>query len=98
MSYTALKSKPIDRRRLNMYDRSQYNPSGRIGALMKAKAYRANYAYDLKRKPFATEQTPGTGGFTRGLDMQSQRLFDKGSAKERAESFRPENLVKENQL
>ena len=78
-----------------MYDRSQYNPTNRVGALMKAKAYRANYAYNLKKKPFATEQTPGTGGFTQGLDMQSQRLWDKGSAKARAESFRPENLVKE---
>ena len=78
-----------------MYDRSQYNPSNRIGALMKARQYRANYAYDLKRKPFATEQTPGSGGFTRGLDMQSERLFNKGAAKARAESFRPENLVKE---
>ena len=93
MQFTSLKTKPIDRRRLNMYDRSQYNPMNRLGALQKARAFRANYAYDKKRKPFATEQSPGTGGFTRGLDMQSERLFNVGAAKERAESFRPEKLV-----
>ena len=76
-----------------MYDRATYNPNNRLSALSKARAYRANYAYNLKRQPFATEQRPGTGGFTAGLDMQSQRLFDEGSKKARAESFRPEKLV-----
>lgn len=76
-----------------MYDRSQYNPTDRLNALAKAKSFKASYAYDKKRKPFATEQTPGSGGFQAGSDVQAQRNFDEGSKQERAEALRPEKGI-----
>jgi len=76
-----------------MYDRSQYKPGDRLSALMKAKSYRAAEAYNQKRKPFATEQKPGSGGFQAGRDAQAQRNFDQGSKQERAEALRPEQSI-----
>ena len=93
MKATGFRNKPIDRRRLNMYDRSQYNPSDRLGALMKAKQFRANELFNQKRKPFTTEQKPGSGGFQAGRDAQAQRNFDQGAKQERAEALRPEESI-----
>ena len=76
-----------------MYDRSQYNPSDRLSALMKAKQYRASELFNQKRKPFATEQKPGSGGFQAGRDVQAQRNFDQGAKQERAEALRPEESI-----
>lgn len=76
-----------------MKDRSQYNPSQRMTALARTKSYKGNYAYDQNRKPFATEQSPGTGGFTGGIWQQQLRTQNKSIEKERAESFRPENSI-----
>ena len=93
MTVAAFRNSPIDRRRLNMYDRSQYKPQERLEALARAKRFKGNLAYRENRKPFATEQSPGTGGFTLGRDAQAQRNFDAGSEKMRAESFRPEKAI-----
>ena len=93
MKSTGFRNKPIDRRRLNMYDRSQYKPGDRLSALMKAKSFRASEVYNQKRKPFATEQKPGSGGFQAGADAQAQRNFDEGSKQERAEALRPEQSI-----
>ena len=76
-----------------MYDRSQYQPGNRLSALRKAKRFRAREVYNEKRKPFATEQKPGSGGFQAGRDVQAQRNFDQGSADRRAESLRPEQGI-----
>ena len=76
-----------------MQDRAAYKPSQRLNAIAKAKAFKSNWAAGQKRKPFATEQKPGTGGFTQGISLQQQRLREKGQKKRRAESFRPENAV-----
>lgn len=76
-----------------MYDRSQYNPTDRIDALNRAKNYKANYAYEKQRKPFATEQKPGSGGFQAGRDAQAQRNFDVGTERQRAEQLRPEEGI-----
>ena len=76
-----------------MQDRAAYKPSQRLNAIAKAKAFKSNWAANQKRKPFATEQKPGTGGFTQGISVQQQRLREKGQKKRRAESFRPENAV-----
>lgn len=88
-----LRIKPIDRRRLKMEDRADYDPSDRLRALNYAKRYKENWAYGKQRRPFTSERTAGTGGFTGGLFTQQDRNRLKGFEKERAESFRPEKLV-----
>ena len=93
MSAPSLRTQPIDRRRLSMSDRSSYKPQKRLGAIAKAKAFKSSWAADKKRKPFATEQKPGTGGFTQGIAKQQQRMRIKGQEERRAKSFRPENAV-----
>jgi len=89
----SLRTKPIDRRRLSRQDRATYQPQNRLGAIARAKAFKRYLSSDLQRKPFATEQRPGTGGFTQGIAMQQARLRKAGAEERRAESFRPENIV-----
>ncbi len=93
MAAPALRTQPIDRRRLSMEERSSYKPQQRLGAIAKAKAFKRQYATQQNRKPFATEQKPGTGGFTQGIAKQQQRMRMKGQEERRAKSFRPENSV-----
>lgn len=93
MSAPSLRTQPIDRRRLSMEERSSYRPQKRLGAIAKAKAFKKQYATQQNRKPFATEQKPGTGGFTQGIARQQQRLREKGAEERRAQSFRPENAI-----
>ena len=93
MSAPAFRNKPVDRRRLSASDRQSYKPNRRLSALAKAKSFKRNWASGQKRKPFATEQKPGTGGFTQGIARQQERLRIKGQEERRAQSFRPENAV-----
>ena len=93
MAAPALRTQPIDRRNLSAQDRQTYKPNKRLGAIAKAKQFKRNWSSEQQRKPFATEQKPGTGGFTQGIAIQQQRLRDKGAEQRRAESFRPENAV-----
>jgi len=88
-----LRTQPIDRRRLSMEQRSSYKPQQRLSAIAKAKAFKTSYSKDQNRKPFATEQKPGTGGFTQGIARQQERMRAKGAEERRAKSFRPENQV-----
>ena len=64
-----------------------------MGALARAKRFKQNWATNLQRKPFATEQKPGTGGFTQGIARQQERMRIKGQEERRAKSFRPENKI-----
>ena len=89
----SLRTRPIDRRRLSAEDRATYKPNQRQGAISRARAYKARWSAQQQRKPFATEQKPGTGGFTQGIARQQQRLREKGMEERRAQSFRPENSV-----
>jgi len=89
-----LRTGSVDRRRLTEPSRSQYSPASRLKALQTVQRYRAQQSYNRKAKPFATEQKPGSGGFQAGADVQAQRMFDEGTKKERAESFRPANDLK----
>jgi hypothetical protein len=89
----SLRTQPIDRRRLSTQDRGTYKPTQRSKAIAKAKQYKAQWSKDKQRKPFATEQKPGTGGFTAGIARQQERLRIKGAEERRAKSFRPENSV-----
>ena len=93
MSAPSLRTQPIDRRRLSMEERSSYKPQKRLGAIAKAKAFKKQYATQQNRKPFATEQKPGTGGFTQGIARQQERMRIKGAEERRAKSFRPENAI-----
>ena len=89
----SLRTKPIDRRRLSAKDRSSYVPRKRSSAIAKTRAYKARWSSQQQRKPFATEQKPGSGGFVQGRYAQQDRLRAKGNEKRRAESFRPENSI-----
>ena len=93
MAAPALRTQPIDRRRLSSEDRQNYKPSGRLGAIAKAKAFKSHWSKQQQSKPFATEQKPGSGGFTRGISIQQDRLRIEGDKERRAKSFRPENAV-----
>ena len=93
MSAPALRTQPVDRRRLSMADRSSYKPQGRLGAIARAKAFKSSWASDQKRKPFATEQKPGSGGFKLGSAAIYERQRQEGAKERRAKSFRPENAV-----
>lgn len=93
MSAPSLRTQPIDRRRLTMEERSSYKPQKRLGAIARAKAFKKQYATEQNRKPFATEQKPGTGGFTQGIARQQERMRIKGAEERRAKSFRPENAI-----
>ena len=76
-----------------MKDRASYRPQQRLAAIAKAKAYKSQLSKSQQQKRFATEQKPGTGGFTQGLAKQQQRMRNVGQEKRRAESFRPEDSV-----
>ena len=89
----SLRTKPIDRRRLSAQDRASYKPGARSSAISKARAYKERWSKKQQSKPFATEQKPGTGGFTQGIARQQQRMRMKGAENRRAESFRPQNAV-----
>ena len=93
MAAPSLRTQPIDRRRLSMADRQSYKPQQRLGAIAKAKAFKRSYASNAKRREFATEQKPGTGGFTQGIARQQERLRVKGAEERRAKSFRPTNAI-----
>ena len=93
MSAPSLRTQPVDRRRLSMADRSSYKPQKRLGAIARAKAFKSSWASQQKRKPFATEQKPGTGGFTQGIARQQERMRIKGMEERRAKSFRPTNAI-----
>jgi len=76
-----------------MKERQSYRPEERLTAIARAKAFKANISYNEKRKPFATEQKPGSGGLKQGRGALPERLRQEGYKKRRAESFRPENAV-----
>ena len=76
-----------------MADRASYKPQGRLGAIARAKAFKSSWASDQKRKPFATEQKPGSGGFKLGSAAIYERQRMEGAKERRAKSFRPENAV-----
>ena len=93
MSAPSLRTQPVDRRRLSMSDRSSYRPTKRLKAIAKAKAFKSSWASQQKRKPFATEQKPGSGGFKLGSAAIYERQRMEGAKERRAKSFRPENAV-----
>ena len=67
MRSAGLRNKPIDRRRLNMRDRSDYNNSGEYGeratALSRARQRRGQAAYARNLPTNTQGRTPGSGSF-----------------------------------
>jgi hypothetical protein len=87
-------NKPIDRRRLNMRDRSDFNQGGGYGAQMTA--YKRARAFNAQNKMLnnmqqrTTDQRAGTGGFTGGLGIQQERYRQMGYENEQAKANRPQ--------
>lgn len=87
------RNKPIDRRRLNMRDRSDFNRSGygsQLSAYKRARAYNAQERTLRNRQQRTTTQRPGTGGFSQGIGMQQQRYREIGQQNAQAQANRPE--------
>ena len=87
------KNKPIDRRRLNMRDRDDYNRSGygsQLTAYKRARAYNAQERMLRNRPQRTTTQRPGTGGQSMGIGMQQQRYRQIGQENAQAKANRPE--------
>ena len=88
------KNRPIDRRRLNMRDRSDLDRGGaylqQSNAYKRAKAINAQNKMLFNRDQKTTTQRPGSGGFTGGVSIQQQRNRDIGQQNERTKGFMPE--------
>ena len=89
-----LRNKPIDQRYLSDQDKADYRRGGgassQARALKRAKAYQGNMAYKAKRDIRTTQKTPGTGGFTGGIQQQQERYRQMGAERSRAQSNRPD--------
>ena len=87
-------NKPIDRRRLNAKDRSDYNRGGGYAsqqqALKRARAYNAQNKMLANRDQPTTTQTPGSGGQSPGLGIQQQRYREIGEQNNRSRSMMPD--------
>lgn len=106
-----LRNTPIDRRRLSVRDRGDFNRAGgnnsRQQAISRVKAYRGNMGR-MKNTPIRTQvHTPGTGGFTNrepgyrgpdssGIRRQQLRNYVNSSNLSRAKSLRPESIRTDN--
>ena len=93
MKSTNLRNKPVDRRRLSAEDRASYKPSNRMQAVSKARARKGQLAWNNKVNMGKQEQSPGTGGFTKGIALQQARLREEGAKVERAKALRPEKPI-----
>ena len=84
-----LRDKPIDRRRLSMEDRQTYRPGQRTQKVARARA-RKGYMAQLENMPKnTTDRKPGTGGFTKGITLQQDRVREKGAELKRSKALRP---------
>lgn len=84
-----LRDKPIDRRRLSAQDRASYRPGDRTQKIARARARKGQMAQRENMPINTTTRKPGTGGFTKGIALQQQRLREKGAELKRSKSLRP---------
>ena len=96
MSAAEFTTQPIDRRRMDQQDRSDYDPSKRMEAISRVKEYRAFNNYQENRPKSTTVHRPGSGGQKPGRYAQGARQADKKYEQIRAESMRPETEAIEN--
>ena len=78
MRTAGIRNTPVDRRYLSDKDKSDYNNSGGYSkaaqAVGRARAYRGRMAYQQNRPGNTVSRTPGTGGFSKGIGYQQDRL------------------------
>ena len=78
MRTAGIRNKPVDRRYLNDKDKADYENSGGFGkaaqAVSRARAYRGSMAYSQNRPRRTVTRTPGTGGMSKGIGYQQDRL------------------------
>ena len=84
-----LRNTTVDRRRLSSEARQSYRGGARAKANARIRRQRGAIAQERNRKEFATEQKPGTGGFTVGPSAQQQRVREQGAQVARSKSLRP---------
>jgi hypothetical protein len=84
-----LRNTPVDRRRLSPEERQSYRGGARAKANARTRQTRGAIVQQRNRMPFATEQKPGTGGFTAGPEAQQLRTKELGEDKARQKSLRP---------
>lgn len=91
---SAFRNTPIDRRNLSMRDRNDLNKSGEYGEQQqqykRARINKGILAYDAKRQPRTTTQTPGTGGQSAGLAIQQERNRRIGVQRDAEKAKRPQ--------
>lgn len=91
MSAAEFTTQPIDRRRMDQQDRSDYDPSNRMQAISRVKQYRASNNYQENRPKSTTVHRPGSGGQKPGAYAQANRQAEKKYEDKRAESYREES-------
>lgn len=84
-----LRDKPVDRRRLSMEDRQSYRPGQRVTKIARARARKGRMAQFENMPKNTTDRKAGTGGFTKGLQVQQQRVREKGAELKRSKALRP---------
>jgi len=72
-----------------MEDRQSYRPGQRVTKIARARA-RKGYMAQLENMPKrTTDRKPGTGGFTKGISVQQDRVREKGAELKRSKALRP---------
>ena len=93
-SGSRFKNSPIDRRRLNMRDRSDLNRGGEYQeqsrAFSRAKQVNGERRRRQNRDMQTTAQNPGTGGQSPGIGIQQERYRRMGQENWRQEQNRPD--------
>ena len=84
-----LRDKPVDRRRLSAQDRASYRPGDRTQKIARARQRKGQMAQQQNTPINTTTRRPGTGGFTKGIGLQQQRLREKGAELKRSKALRP---------
>ena len=94
-----VRNKPIDRRRLNRRDRSDYNRSGyprAVAAEKRVKRFAGQRMAQLNTRPNTTDQFSRSGDylgdFKPGIQTQWNRQRKQGADKRRSEALRPTTI------
>lgn len=89
-----LRNDRVDLRYLSDQDKRDFQQGGgygsQVSAYKRARQYQGNMAYKAKQQQRTTTQTPGTGGFTGGIEQQQDRYREIGQEKRKAQSMRPD--------
>ena len=84
-----LRNKPIDRRRLSAEDREAYRGTARSRAASRTRQRQGQINQVRNRPERTVTSKPGTGGFTKGIAIQQQRVREKGQELQRSKQLRP---------